>query len=342
MKGFDLKTAFSKYQRVFIFLVIVLVMTVLQPRAFPTTRNFSSILLAISVYGIMVCGTIFVVLLGGIDLSVASLSALCGMVCVKVIVTGNYTAASVILGILAGVAVGALCGVMHGFIIAYLNVPAFLLTYATSSMFKGAAQMLGNNSNINCLNSPLFSFIGGGRFLGVPMSVWIMLLFALISWFILNKTLLGRQVYAVGGNREAAGLSGVSNRRIIFTGFAFSGITAAAAGIVLASMLEMAAYYNATGYESNVMTAIIVGGGSMLGGVGTVQGALLGALLVGTVNNGMTLMSVPSAYHDMIMGIVVIIAVAADAFKRYKDSGLSRSILPFGRKKARAKGDSAP
>jgi ribose/xylose/arabinose/galactoside ABC-type transport system permease subunit len=168
------------------------------------------------------------------------------------------------------------------------------------------------------------TYLGGGRLFGIPFSIFILLAVASISYFILNRTVLGRNVYAVGGNSVAASLSGVKSKTIHIIAYGMSGFTAALAGIVLASMNQQAIAKAAQGYDNDVLTAIVVGGTSLMGGEGSIQGALWGALLVGIVSNGLRLMGIPSTYHSFVKGIIIIVAVALDAYSRYKNSGLSR------------------
>lgn len=315
----------KKFQKPLILLIVIVILTVLQPNAFPTLSNFKSILLAISIYGVMVCGAIYPILLGGIDLSVGAVAALSGACTVLTIVRFDYSPAGVILGIFLGLCAGILVGAVHGLIVTNFDVPPFLITLASMNIIYGLTQLLTDNMVISCLKPAGFTFIGGGRLLGMPFPIYILLLMAAISFFILNKTVLGRNIYAVGGNPAAAALSGVSTKRITIVSYVFSGFTAAAAGIILASMNQQAIAKAAMGYENDVFTAIVVGGASLMGGEGSIQGAMFGALLVGLLNNGLRLMGVPSIYHTVIKGIVIIAAVAFDIYYRNKNSGLVRS-----------------
>jgi ribose/xylose/arabinose/galactoside ABC-type transport system permease subunit len=154
--------------------------------------------------------------------------------------------------------------------------------------------------------------------------VYILAVCALVSYFLLNHTKFGRDIYAVGGNKTAADLSGISSRKITFLAYAISGFTAALAGIVLASMNQQAVAKAAYGYENDVLAAIVVGGTSLFGGEGSLQGAMFGALLMGIINNGLRLLGVPSIYHSVVKGMVIIAAVAVDTYSRYKNSGLLR------------------
>lgn len=338
MNRINIKSLISRFQQVFILLAVVAVLTVLQPGVFLTIGNFKSILLAISVYGVMVCGTIYPILLGGIDLAVGATAAMSGACAVVTIVNFNYSTQGVIFGILLGLTAGILTGAIHGIIVSKFNVPPFLITLASQNIVYGIAQLLTGNQVISCLKPELFTFIGGGRLLGIPTSVYILAVVALASWFLLNKTKFGRSVYAVGGNKEASDLSGISSKKVTILAYAISGFTAALAGIVLASMNQQAIAKAAQGYENDVLTAIVVGGTSLMGGEGSLQGAMFGALLVGIINNGLRLMGVPSTYHSVVKGLVIIIAVAVDAYSRYKNSGLQRkSIWRFG-SRAKKKG----
>lgn len=179
-----------------------------------------------------------------------------------------------------------------------------------------------------------FAFLGGGRLLGVPFSIYIMAIMAVLSYIILNKTVLGRNVYAVGGNPEACRLSGVKSRKVTIIAYVASGFTAALAGIVLASMNRQAIAKAAQGYDNFVLTALVVGGASLMGGEGSVLAAIWGAFLVGVVQNGLRLMGVASDYHGIFKCIVIVAAVALDAHVRYKKSGLQKGGL--FKKKAKA------
>ena len=318
------KEFISKSQKLWIIAVVIILLTILQPGVFLTASNFKSILLSISVYGIMVCGTIFPVLLGGIDLSVGATAATSGAFTVLVILKYDYSTAGVLLGIVGGLAIGLLVGLIHGIVVSVFNVPAFLVTLASQNIIYGVAQLLTNSQVISCLKPKLFTFLGGGRLLGIPFSIYIMLLMVVISYVILNKTVLGRSVYAVGGNIEASNLSGVKSRKVQIIAYMASGFTAALAGIVLASMNQQAIAKAAQGYDNDVLTAIVVGGTSLMGGEGSIQGAAWGALLVGMVSNGLRLMGVPTNYHGIFKGLIIIFAVALDASVRYRNSGLKK------------------
>lgn len=262
-----------------------------------------------------------------IDLSVGPVAALSGAVTVLTIIGMGKTTGSVVVGIVLGLLAGSAVGLVNGLIVSYFNVPAFLITLSTQSIINGVAQLTTGNQTIAAMEPASFTFIGSGRLLGVPVPIYIMVLMMLITYFVLNKTVFGQRVYAVGGNRQAALLSGVAVKRVSTICYVISSFMAALSGIVLASMNQQAIAKAAAGYENDVLTAIVVGGTSLAGGEGSIQGALFGALLVGVLNNGMRLMGVPSTYHTLVKGVIIICAVAMDVYGKNKDSGLGRSLL---------------
>lgn len=309
------KINLSKFSKPIILLVFMLVLTILRPTSFLTVGNLSNVLWSVSVYGIMVCGTIFVFLIGGIDLSIGSLCGLCAVTVVKIIRYYEYSNTGVLLGITAALSVGILAGLVHGCIVTKFKVPAFLITFATQIIFLGMSMILTNNKILSCLQPEAFTAIGMKKILNFPIPIYIMLAVALISWFILRKTALGRYVYAVGGNASASRLSGINDTGITILAYVFSGFTTAIGGIVLASMTQQCMASTGSGYETEVITAAVIGGVSLLGGEGTVSGALFGAILIGLLNNGLNLMSVPSTEHGLVKGVVIIVAVAFDALQ---------------------------
>ena len=293
------EVSLKRYSKIFILLGFMLVLTIIAPHSFPTIANLSNVLWSVSVIGIMVSGSIFAILVGGIDLSVGSMLALTGIIVVRIIRFFDYSVTGVLLGILAALLCGVLVGVVHGIIITKFKVPAFLITFATQSIISGISMILTNNKILGCLEPKAFTYIGIGKLFGLPVPVFIMAAVALISFYVLDKTQLGRYVYAVGGNPEASRLSGISDNGITMMAYIFSGLTAAIGGIVLASMTQQAMASTGSGYETEVITAAVIGGVSLAGGEGTVMGAIFGAVLVGLLNNGMNLMNVPSTHHGL-------------------------------------------
>ncbi|MCI9140596.1 MAG: ABC transporter permease [Lachnospiraceae bacterium] len=323
------KFSVEKYSRIVILLLFTVVLTIIRPKSFPTVNNISNVLWSISVVGILVSGSIFVMLLGGIDLSVGSLMGLSAVVTVLTIRNNNYTNKGVILGIALALLVGVAAGALHGFFVITFHVPAFLVTFATQSIFLGISMVLTNNKILSCLEPKLFTNIGLGRMGPFTFPIYFMVIIALLSFFVLNKTVLGRHIYAVGGNQEASRISGISVKKITMISYIISSFTAALGGIVLASMTQQGMASTGVGYDTEVITAAVIGGVSLAGGAGTIQGTMIGAMFVGLLKNGMNLMNVPSTNQGLVKGLVIICAVALDIMQK-KEKNIH---LPFLKKK---------
>jgi len=323
------KISMEKYSRILILLLFIVILTIIRPKSFPTVNNISNVLWSISVVGILVSGSIFVMLLGGIDLSVGSLMGLSAVITVITIRNNDYSTAGVLMGIGLALLAGIAAGALHGFLVMAFHVPAFLVTFATQSIFLGISMVLTNNKILSCLEPKLFTNIGLGRIGPFTFPIYFMIIIALISYFVLNKTVLGRHIYAVGGNPEASRISGISVRKITMLSYITSGLTAAIGGIVLASMTQQGMASTGSGYDTEVITAAVIGGVSLVGGAGTIQGAIVGAMLVGLLNNGMNLMNVPSTNQGLVKGLVIIFAVALDIMQKNE----KKIHLPFLKKK---------
>lgn len=320
----------SRFSKPIILVVFIIALTILRPDSFPTVGNISNVLWSVSVYGIMTCGTIFVFLVGGIDLSIGSLCGLTAVTVVKTIHAFGDTNGGVIAGLLAALCVGAAAGLIHGFITTKFHVPAFLVTFSTSIIYLGMSMVLTNNKIISCIGPKLFTDIGMKKILNFPIPIYLMVVIAIVSWFVLRKTVFGRYMYAIGGNASASRLSGISDVRLTMFAYMFSGISTAIGGVVLASMTQQCMASTGTGYETDVITAAVIGGVSLLGGEGTVPGAIFGAVLIGLLNNGLNLMSVPSTEHGLFKGIVIILAVAFDAMQ-HQDQAKKTKLFSFGK-----------
>lgn len=317
------KLSIRRFTKPIVLAVCFLALTILRPQSFPTISNLSNVLWSVSVYGIMTCGAIFVFLIGGIDLCIGSLCGLTAVTCVMIIRAGDYQIPYVILGIIAALGVGCLVGLLHGLIITFFKVPAFLVTFSTSIVFLGVSMVLTKNKILSCMQPALFTQISTKKLLGFPIPVYIMLIVALIAWFVLSQTTLGRNYYAVGGNPQAARFSGVNVRGMTVLAYLLSGFATAIGGVVLASMTQQCMASTGSGYETNVIMAAVIGGVSLLGGEGTISGCIYGAVLFGLLNNGLNLLSVPSTEHDLYKGIIIIAAVAFDTLNHVR-SGASK------------------
>ena len=314
MKNFN----WSKYSKPIILVAFIVVLSILRPKAFLSLDNFSNVLWSVAVIGIMVSGTIFVFLIGGIDLSIATLCAFSAVIAVTVTHNLGDTPGAVIAGVFAALIAGALAGAIHGIVITTFKIPAFLVTFATQSIFLGLAMVMTNNK-ISC-TVPAFTAIGAFKILGFPLPVYFMAIIAVVSWYVLRKTVYGRYVYAVGGNPTASEISGINVKLVSIVCYVLSGLTTAMGGIVLASMTQQASSSTGAGYTNDVITAAVIGGVSLLGGEGTVPGAIFGAVLMGLLNNGLNLMSVPSTHAGLVKGLVIVVAVAFDAMQHADQS----------------------
>lgn len=287
--------------------VMVIVLASISDR-FLTTSNIINVLRQISVNAIIAFGMTVVIIGAGIDLSVGSLLALVGVIAALLATSvGLPMWLVLILAVLIGLALGAL----NGAIVGYAGVAPFIVTLAGLTIFRGATLVATDGRPVSGL-PPLFSTIGYGTFLGVPLPIWIMLGVLLLTYVLLRHTALGRAIYAVGGNPEAARLSGIPVRNVLTFTYAFSGFTVAVAAIVLTGRLNSAQPTAGVAFELDAIAAVVVGGTSLFGGRGGVWGTLVGALIIGVINNGMNLMNVSSFYQQIVKGGVILAALLID------------------------------
>ena len=245
MKGISL-------QKPLMLLVLIVAASLLCP-GFLSVTNVLSILLAVCIYGVMACGTIFPLLNGGIDLSIGSVAALAGCVMVMTTIRFDYSPAGTFLGIFLGLACGVVCGLINGLVSYYFAIPAFVVTLAMKNIILGIAQHISHQNTIICLYSDVLNWIGTGKILGIPFLVWFFALVFLIVWYVLNRSEFGRYTYATGGNETAARYSGVNSRLVGISAYAISGLTAAASGILLSCFNRQAVATQASGYDGNVL-----------------------------------------------------------------------------------------
>lgn len=303
-----------KYLLVFLLMILVAVMGIMRPDMFFTTGFFVNVFLTIAIYGIMMCGTIFVVIRGGIDLSVARIAALSGTILVKNIMASGMTSGSVAGGIVLALMISTAIGLLNGLMTEYTGVPAIIVTLATQKIISAVNQLYIQSKTLTLAQPAAFTAIANAKLFGVPMCIVIFLVCVAIAWFVLNQTVFGREVYAVGGNARTARFTGIQDRRVGVACFAISGFTAGLAGIVLASFNQQAVYFAANGYEGYVIVALVIGGVSLNGGEGNILGAALGAVLLGMINRSLILLGVDSVYHDIFRGLMIVLAVALDVY----------------------------
>ncbi len=298
---------FEKNKMALILLVLLLIMAVLSP-AFRSWNNLSNVLWSISILGIMVAGTIYVPVAGGTDLSVGSMAGLAGIL--VYLFTNNYGMA-VLPAILLTLCITSCIGFLHGLIITRFEVPAFILTMAAKTYLLGIAMLISDGNTIPFFQPKEFVAIGTTKIWGFPLPIYIMLGIVLISHLVLKYCAYGRKVLAVGGNPTTADLCGVNSRRVRTIGFTVSALTAGLGGVIQASISQQAYYVAGKGMELEVLTAIVVGGNSITGGgYGSVIGALIGVVLIGFVQNALNLGNVDAQYHLIVIGIIIIVALA--------------------------------
>ena len=288
-----------------VLLGLMVVLSLISDR-FLTVDNLTNVLWSVCLIGIMTTGAVYAPITGGIDLSVASMAALAGILAN---VFMNTLGMNWIVAILLTLVIGAGIGWLNGVVTTKFLVPAFIVTMAAKTYLFGIAMLVSNGDQITIMQPAPFLQIGIGKFLGIPIPIYIMFTLVIISHILLKKTVFGRRAIAVGANEVSAKLTGVNPDRTRIIVYTISSVTATIAGIVMASLTQQAYAMNATGYELDVITAIVVGGTSLMGGNGSVIGALIGAVMVGFINNGLNLLDMPSAYHPIATGIVILVAL---------------------------------
>jgi len=310
---------------------------------FFTRGNLTTVLLHVSVNAILALGMTFVIVTAGIDLSVGSLLGLAGVLVAATVTHAGLletfgVAGTTALAILVGIAAGAVVGFANGAVIAYLRVAPFMVTLATMTMARGAARLFTGGVPIGfpAQNDPDFALkvagldalhaIGGGRIpvpglpRGFPVPALVMLLLVVIGAFVLSRTRFGRYVYAVGGNEEAARLSGVPTRAIKLGVYAISGACAGIAAVLLVGQLRSGGPDAGMLYELNAIAAAVIGGASLFGGLGTAWGALIGALLIGVLNNSLDLLGVQAFWQEISKGAIILLAVLFDVWTKREGS----------------------
>lgn len=295
------------YGLVFAFIGICLVLSILSPN-FIKPANLLNILRQTSINGILAMGMIFVIITGGIDLSVGSITAVSAVVASSFAHPGEYP---LIFTISIGLSTGLLLGFVNGLLIAKAEIAPFIATLGMMTIARGIALVYSSGRPVIDL-SDHFNFIGGGYIKGIPVPVYIYGLVILISFFILHFTVFGRRVYAVGGNELSAKYSGIKTNRIKTGVYMISGLLAGLAGIVLSSRVMSGNPSAGVSYELDAIAAVVIGGTSLTGGVGSVFGTMIGALILGVINNGLDLLNVSSYYQQIVKGVIIILAVIID------------------------------
>ncbi|MEF9940812.1 MAG: ABC transporter permease [Lachnospiraceae bacterium] len=285
--------------------------------SFFTQKNLFNVLRQISTNLYLACGMTMVIILGGIDLSVGSIIALSG--CVSAGCVARY-GLPLPVALLAGLVIGLLVGVFNGLVICKTTIPPFIVTLATMNIAKGFAYVYTGGSPVRVVTKE-WQFVGAGYIGPVPTPVVILIVVLVITAIVMNKTKMGRHIYAVGGNAQAAEFSGIKVAKVKFFVHAFSGLMAGLAGIVLASRMYSGQPTAGDGAEMDAIAAVVVGGTSMAGGSGKIGGTIIGGLIIGVLNNGLNLLNVNSFWQYVVKGTVILLAVFID-YIRNKNSKL--------------------
>jgi inositol transport system permease protein len=325
----DLAQVLGRFAPLLFLLALMLFFSAAEPR-FLSPLNLFNVMRQISITGLIALGMTFVILTGGIDLSVGSVVALAGLVAASLAKgsAGNTlsldqaTVAGYPVWVAAGAAtlVGVAAGLLQGAAITTLNVPPFVVTLGGLSAFRGLALLYSGGGPISAFD-PSYRYWGEGKLGPIPVPVLIFLGAALVCHVVLRHTRYGRHVYAVGGNAEAARLTGLNVRAITWSVYVIVGLFAGLAGFVLSARLNSAEAVAGQGYELTVIAAVVIGGTSLFGGIGSVGGTVVGAILIGVLLNGLVLLNVSSYVQQIIVGVIIVFAVAFDRFVKGRRHG---------------------
>jgi ribose transport system permease protein len=278
-------------------------------KEFLTVNNLTNVARQVSIFAIIATGMTFVIITAGIDLSVGSQLALTGCVAMTIIdkTNGDF------VGIAAGILVGALCGAVNGITVARFRVPPFIATLAGLTIYRGLSLVITNGLPIVKFEGG-FRFIGQGVVAGIPVPVIIMVIVVIVMQIVLSRTAFGAYIYAVGGNEEAARLSGIKVAWVKFWAYVLCGLLSGLSGMILMARLSSAQPAVGEGFELDAIAAVVLGGTSLMGGRGAVWSTLIGAFVIGILSNGMNLMGVHSHYQLVAKGVLIVLAVLLDDY----------------------------
>lgn len=297
---------------IYAFLIIMVIFFTIMNGNFMTANNLLNVVKQVSIYGIASVGMTYVILLGGIDLSIGSLISFVNIAAAYFMVNMNWNPG---LAIISALIISTLIGFANGWIIAEIKMPPLIVTFASQTIFAGLAYIICNGRPISRFDTS-FLKIGQGYIGVVPIPIVIMIVCFAVGAFILTKTYFGRYFYALGGNEEAAALSGINIKRVKYLVYALSGLFAGIAGIVMLSRANTGQPNAGLGYEFDVITCVVLGGVSVNGGSGKISNVIAGVLIIGVLSNGMILMDVSSYMQMVIKGIILLLAVGSDCIQQ--------------------------
>lgn len=307
----------KKSQSLIALFLLCLLFTLLSDK-FMTSANLWNVLRQISVNVCISVGMTLVVLMAGIDLSVGSVLGFTAAVCAGLLKNGLsfesmdlFVGFSVLGAILVSILIGLILGLFNGWVITKFSIPPFVATLAMLTIARGLTMLYTEGIPISNLGTE-FEFIGSGWILGIPAPVWISIFMVLIVLFLTKKTTFGRYIYAIGGNERAAFLSGININKIKLAVYGIAGMMAAVGGVLVTSRLNSAQPNAGTSYELDSIAAVVIGGTSLSGGIGTVTGTVIGAIIIGVLNNGLVLLDVSPFWQQVVKGFVILLAVIID------------------------------
>lgn len=316
----DWVALFGQFGALIVLIVIAIVFYLLEPQ-FASQRNLFNIARQVSIYGILAVGMTFVILTGGIDLSVGSVLAFAGLVAASVEkgcrgllcvgAAGEAEGYGVPAAMAAAIGIGLVAGLLQGLGVSKLKVPAFVVTLGGMSVFRGAALLWSEGQPISAFRDQ-YKYLGQGFIGPVPIPVLIFATLALVGFIALRYTRYGRRIYAVGGNQEAARLSGLNTTWLLTSVYIISGLCAGFAGFLLSSRLNSAEQVAGIGYELTVIAGVVIGGTSLFGGEGGIFGTVVGIVLIGVLSNGLTLLNVNPYWQQIAVGLIIVFAVFFD------------------------------
>lgn len=303
---------FKSHMGILAGLLILCAVLSVMTTSFATVTNFFNVVRQVTINLFLACGMTYVILLSGIDLSIGSVIAVSGCISAGLI---TWNGMPVYVGILGGVLVGMLLGAVNAWIISSTNIPAFIVTLAMMNIGRGIARIYTKAQTISVLNDQ-YMFWGMGSIFGIPIQLFCIIAVVAVSSFILNRTQMGRHIYAVGGNKQAAQYSGIRVKKVTFFVFIYCSLLASLAGILTVGRTFTATMTLGESAEMDAISAVVLGGTSMNGGRGTISGTVIGAIVIGVLKNGMNLLGIDSSWQFIVQGIVILIAVYLDYLKQ--------------------------
>ncbi len=322
IKQINFQQFMRKYGIVVIFLAICLLLSIVSP-AFATFRNLINVVRQVSIIGIIAMGVTFCIITTGIDLSSGSVLAFCGVIVASLSQTKVVDSQPVSImmplffAILIALAAGALMGFSNGALTAYGKIPPFVATLGMMTVARGAALLYSGGRPVGYLKRS-FTFLGGGYFLKIPIPIWTYILVGVISYILLSKSKFGRYVFAIGGNMQAARICGINVERTLVLVYMYAGLLTGVSAVLLVARTAAGNPTYGIMYELDAIASTVIGGTSLSGGVGSIPLCVVGAMIIGVLNNGMDLLGINAYWQQIVKGVIIVVAVVIDSRKRRK------------------------